>query len=111
MLRRFFLKMFCSYLFLVLFTMNYSDSTLSIPLGEHPLTVAWETLGIPIAEIRIEGWKKIEDGFNQLDKLERLAESYRRRLGLRMELPPVKGEEEGFSLLVLMGFFRKKRRD
>ena len=51
--------------------------------------------------------EKIEDGFNQLDKLERLAESYRRRLGLRMELPPVKGGRR-FSLLVLMGFFRKK---
>ncbi|HHU51978.1 MAG TPA: hypothetical protein GXZ36_09185 [Firmicutes bacterium] len=109
MLRRFFLKMFCSYLFLVLFTMNYSDSTLSIPLGEHPLTVAWETLGIPIAEIRIEGWKKIEDGFNQLDKLERLAESYRRRLGLRMELPPVKGEEEGFSFVSLDGILPQKK--
>lgn len=109
MLRRYLLKIACSYLFLVLFAMNYTDTTLSIPLGEHPLALAWDALGIPVEEARIEGWKKVDGDFYCLEKLERLAETYRRRIGLRTELPPLKGEEEGFSFVSLDGTLPRKK--
>lgn len=109
MLRRYLLKIASSYLFLVLFTMNYTDATLSIPLGEHPLALAWDALGIPVEEVRIEGWKKVDEHFHYLEKMERLAETYRRRLGLRTELPLLKGEEEGFSFVSLDGILPRKK--
>jgi|GEM_PF-2523198 len=109
MLRRFILKLSFSYLFLCLFTMNYSDLTTGVPIGEHPLAEAWSALGIQAEQVGVEGWRKISNDFYPLDKLQRVAGVYQRRLRLNERVPSLRGEEVGFSFVSIDGALPRDR--
>jgi len=89
--------------------MNYSDLTERVPIGEHPLAVAWSALGIQAEQVGVEGWSKISNDFYPLDKLQRVAGAYQRRLRLVEKVPSLKGEEVGFSFVSIDGALPRDR--
>ncbi len=104
MFRGFLRQVFFSLSFLLLFSMNHIDFIAHVPVGEHPLVVAWEGTGIAPEEIEVEGWKKIDDRFSNLATLQKKAEEVKRRLRLKTDHPLYCGEEPGFVFVNLDGF-------
>ena len=103
MIRRFIRKTLFSLCFLLLFTTRFVDLTFSVAIKEHPLLVGWETVGIPLDEIELEGWKKLNQEFMSRAELEELATKLKQRLKLKTIAPPVQGEELDFSYVTLEG--------
>ncbi|HBK69910.1 MAG TPA: hypothetical protein DEB05_11985 [Firmicutes bacterium] len=103
MFRRYLLKMLCSFFFLFLFTMKFVDLTFSLSIGNHPLLMGWEGTGIPVTEMEIEGWKKINKAYTSSAALEEIAVSLQKRLKLRTTAPPLTGEELDFSYVNIEG--------
>lgn len=103
MIQRFLRKTLFSLCFLFLFTMRYVDLTCSVALHDLPLLAGWEEVGVPLAEIEVEGWKKLNTDFMDTAQLAGLATNLEKRLPLQMVTPPVKGDELDFSYLTLEG--------
>lgn len=103
MFKRFIRKMLFSFCFLFLFTMRYVDRTFSVAITDLPLLVGWEGVGVPLAEIQIEGWKKLNTDFMDTQQLGKLAANLEKRLKLKTVAPPVKGDELDFSYITLEG--------
>jgi hypothetical protein len=103
MIRRFIRKMLFSLCFVLLFTIRYVDLTFSVAINDHPLLAGWEKVGIPLDEIEIEGWKKLNQEFLCRAELEELATKLRQRLKLKTSAPPVQGDELDFSYVTLEG--------
>ena len=75
MFRRYLLKMLFSLLFLCFFTVRYVDLSFSLALATHPLVMGWEGTGIPVQEIEIEGWKKLNQQYNNSAQLKKIGRS------------------------------------
>lgn len=103
MFKRFLRKMLFSLCFLLLFTMRYVDLTFSVALNDHPLLAGWERVGIPLDEIEIEGWKKLNQEFMKATELGELATKLGQRLKLKTVAPPLQGDELDFSYVTLEG--------
>ncbi|NLY90905.1 MAG: hypothetical protein GX081_04775 [Firmicutes bacterium] len=103
MFRAFLRKILFSLCFLFLFTMRYIDQTFSVAINDHPLLAGWEGMGVPLTEIQIEGWKKLNSEFMASADLMKLATSVEKRLKLKRTAPPLIGDELDFSYLTLEG--------
>lgn len=103
MFRRFLRKMLFSLCFLFLFTMRYVDQTFSVALNDLPLLIGWESVGVPLTGIQVEGWKKLNPDFMDTVSLGKLATDLEKRLKLKTVTPPLKGDELDFSYLTLEG--------
>lgn len=103
MFHRFLRKMLFSLCFLFLFTMRYVDLTFSVALNDLPILVGWEGVGVPLAEIEIEGWKKLNTDFMNTTDLAKIATSLEKRLKLKTVAPPLKGDELDFSYITVEG--------
>lgn len=103
MLRRYIMKMLFSLLFLLLFSIKFVDMTFSFSIGNHPLLTGWEGTGIPLKEVEIEGWTKLNDEYTMVSSLEKTAASLERRLRLKNLSPPLTGDELDFSYVNVEG--------
>ncbi|HEY8391340.1 MAG TPA: YwmB family TATA-box binding protein [Capillibacterium sp.] len=103
MFRSFLRKILFSLCFLFLFTMRYVDQTFSVALNDHPLLAGWEGIGVPLTEIQIEGWKKLNSEFMASSDLLKIAAGVEQRLKLKRVAPPLVGDELDFSYLTLEG--------
>ncbi|NLM37137.1 MAG: hypothetical protein GX202_03305 [Firmicutes bacterium] len=103
MFKRFIRKMLFSLCFIFLFTMRYVDQTFSVALNDLPILAGWESVGVPLAEIQIEGWKKLNTDFMDTQQLGKVAANLEKRLRLRTLAPPVKGDELDFSYITMEG--------
>ncbi len=103
MLRRYMMKMLFSLLFLLFFSIKFVDLTFSFSIGNHPLLTGWEGLGIPLKEVEIEGWTKLNDEYTMVSTLEKTAASLERGLRLKSLSPPLSGDELDFSYVNLEG--------
>lgn len=110
MVRRFMLRMLFSLFFLFLFTMKYVDMTFSLALANHPLLMGWEGTGIPVLEIEIEGWKKINNEFANSTILEEIAVDLEKQLKLKSTSSPVIEDELDFSYVNFDGYLAEKNR-
>lgn len=103
MFRRYFRRLFFSFSFLLLFSLNHIDYVSPAPVGEHPLIAGWKASGLTGGEMEIEGWSIIDERFTPLSVLQKKAKTLQRRLHLRTDTPPHSGEEPGFSFVNLDG--------
>lgn len=103
MFRSFLRKLLFSVCFLFLFTMRYVDQTFSVALNDHPLLTGWEGIGVPLTEIQIEGWKKLNSEFMATADLLKLAGKVEQRLKWKKAGPPLVGDELDFSYLTMEG--------
>ncbi|NLW56582.1 MAG: hypothetical protein GX050_08235 [Firmicutes bacterium] len=110
MLRRYMLKMLFSLLFLFLFTIRYVDLSFSLALATHPLVMGWEGTGIPVQEIEIEGWKKLNQHYNKSTELKKIAAELERKLKLKATAAPMIEDELDFSYVNLDGYLADKNR-
>ncbi len=110
MLRRYLLKMLFSLLFLLLFTVRYVDLSFSLALATHPLVMGWEGTGIPVQEIELEGWKKIDQQYNNATQLKKIGTELEKKLKLKPTVPPVTEDELDFSYVNFVGELAEKSR-
>ena len=110
MLRRYMMKMLFSLLFLFLFSVKFVDLTFSFSIGNHPLLTGWEGVGIPLKEVEIEGWSKLNDEYTMVSTLEKTAASLERGLRLKSLSPPLSGDELDFSYVNIEGEFSDSSR-
>ncbi|NLW09104.1 MAG: hypothetical protein GX036_04480 [Firmicutes bacterium] len=103
MIKGFFYRLFFSFSFLLLFSLNHIDYASPAPLGEHPLIAGWKAAGFAGGEIEIEGWSIIAEQFTPLSVLQKKAKNLQRRLRLQVDLPPYSGEEPAFAFVNLNG--------
>ena len=103
MFHRFFLKIFISLIFLFIFSIRFVDLTFSVPIGEHPLSACWDSLGITLEEVEVEAWQKIGNEFWDLLILSKKAGEIEKRLRLTSVAPPLTGEEKNFAFVNLDG--------
>lgn len=103
MFRGLFQRLFFSFSFLLLFSLNHIDYVSPAPLGEHPVIAGWKAAGLAGGEIEIEGWSIIEEQFTPLSVLQKKAKSLQRRLYLQADSPPYSGEEPAFAFVNLSG--------
>ena len=71
MIKGFFYRLFFSFSFLLLFSLNHIDYASPAPLGEHPLIAGWKAAGFAGGEIEIEGWSIIAEQFTPLSVLQK----------------------------------------
>ncbi len=83
--------------------MRYVDQTFSVAINDHPLLAGWEGIGVPLTEIQIEGWKKLNSEFMASADLMKIAGNVQQRLKLKRAAPPLIGDELDFSYLTLEG--------
>jgi hypothetical protein len=83
--------------------MRYVDLTFSVPIHDHHLLTGWEEMGVPLTEIQIEGWKKLNNEFMATTQLMKIGNDLEKRLKLKKVAPPLTGEELDFSYLTLEG--------
>ena len=84
-------KMLFSLCFLFLFTMRYVDLTFSVAINDLPLLAGWEGVGVPLAEIEIEGWKKLNSELWKRRIWRKSLANLEKRLKLKRLTPPVTG--------------------
>ena len=73
MIRNYFLKILFSAIFILLFSTKFVDVTVGERLYEYPLETAWKATGIPLQEIDIEAWMRLNDRRLTLYELQELA--------------------------------------
>ncbi|NLY89401.1 MAG: hypothetical protein GX085_07240 [Firmicutes bacterium] len=103
MFRGFFYRLFFSFSFLLLFSLNHIDYISPAPVGEHPLIAGWKAAGLAGGEMEIEGWSIIDERFTPLSDLQKKAKALQRRLRLQTDFPPYSGEEPAFTFVNLDG--------
>ncbi len=109
MFRRYLLKMLCSFFFLFLFTMKFVDLTFSLSIGNHPLLMGWEGTGIPVTEMEIEGWKKINKAYTSSAALEEIEGCLPNNNRIIITLQSIKGEaSEAETFCGVMALFNSE---
>ena len=103
MLRGFLYRLFFSFGFLLLFSLNHIDYVSPALVGEHPLIAGWKATGLPGGDIELEGWSIIDERFTPLSVLQKKARTLQRRLRLQTDSPPYSGEEPVFAFVNLDG--------
>lgn len=103
MLRSYLLKMLLSAGFLLLFSTKFVDVTIGERLYEYPLETAWKATGIPLREVDIEAWLKLNDRRVSIYELKEIAGRVQKKLKLRTKTEMITGEEEDFCYLSFEG--------
>ena len=71
--------------------MRYVDLTFSVALNDLPLLIGWEGVGVPLVEIEIEGWKKLNSEYMETTDLAKIVANLEKRLKLKTLAPPLQG--------------------
>lgn len=103
MIRNFFMKILFSAIFILLFSTKFVDVTVGERLYEYPLETAWKATGIPLQEIDIEAWMKLNDRRLTLYELREIAGRIQKKLNLRLKTGMITGEQDDFCYLAFEG--------
>ncbi|MCL6589065.1 MAG: YwmB family TATA-box binding protein [Firmicutes bacterium] len=106
MLKKYLARMGLSTVFLLIFSVRFVDVTIGEKLFEFPLETAWKVTGIPLAEVRVEAWMKLNDQWLAAPDLNRMARTLSRKLGFAKEGPITAGEQTGYSFASFEGVQR-----
>jgi hypothetical protein len=103
LLKKYMLNMGLSALFLVIFSVRFVDVTIGEKLFEFPLETAWKVTGIPLTEINVEAWMKLNDQWLSANDLKRLAPEMAKQLELTKEGQLTAGVQTGYSFASFEG--------
>ena len=103
MLKKYLINMSLSAIFLVIFSVRFVDVTIGEKLFEFPLETAWKVTGIPLSEINVEAWMKLNNQWLSAADLKRLAPEMERQLELIKETRLTAGAQTGYSFASFEG--------
>ncbi|HEX3043386.1 MAG TPA: YwmB family TATA-box binding protein [Bacillota bacterium] len=103
MLKKYLLNMGLSALFLVIFSIRFVDVTIGEKLFEFPLETAWKVTGLPLTEINVEAWMKLNDQWLSAGELKGMAPEIAKQLELNKETSLTAGAQSGYSFASFEG--------
>jgi hypothetical protein len=103
LLKKYLINMGFAALFLLLFSVRFVDVTIGEKLFEFPLETAWKVTGIPLAEVNVEAWMKLNDQWLTVAEIKRIALDLAPKLALAKKGAITAGEQTGYSFASFEG--------